>query len=344
MSTLAPKTQRQKRAEAAVEDFRRDLGPFVVAADTTRMPMLFTDAKAAGNPIIFANDSLVNLTGFTREQLLGRTFGDLMADDQAREAVEIAFHTAPHDSIDARCRSRTGEVFWAEIFVSPVRNETGAVIQYFASVFDLTRHRAQEEELRCLLDELNHRTQNTLATVQALAMQTFRGCPDKALIEAFQGRILALSKAHALLARGHWRAVSLGDVVDQVLRPFGATEGGPLTARGARVMLQPKTALTLAVTLHELALNATRHGALIAGGSGRVDLGWTLRQSGAEREMSLFWREHGGPPVQPPRRKGFGARLFDRDLARELGGAVELDYAPGGLTCAIVVPVPEAGA
>jgi len=342
MSTLAPKTQKQKRAEAVVEGFRRDLGPFVVAADTTRMPMLFTDAKAVGNPIIFANDSLLSLTGFTREQLLGQPFGELIVDTQARQAVETAFLEASHDSLDARCRSRTGEVFWAEIFVSPVRDETGAVIQYFASVFDLTRHRAQEEELRCLLDELNHRTQNTLATVQALAMQTFRDCPDKAPIEAFQGRILALSKAHALLAQGHWQAVCLGDVVDRVLRPFGAMEGGPLHTRGERIMLQPKAALTLAVTLHELALNATRHGALIAGGQGRVELDWTLRLSGAKREMSLSWREHGGPLVEPPRCKGFGTRLFDRDLARDLGGVVELDYAPGGLTCAIIVPVAEA--
>ncbi|CAN5529277.1 hypothetical protein BH10PSE3_BH10PSE3_26910 [soil metagenome] len=340
MSNPAPKTQSQKRAEAAVEDFRRGLGPFVVAADTTRMPMLFTDARVAGDPIIFTNDSLLRLTGYTREQLLSRPFGDLLADDEARTMVAASFHDDPHDSLDLRCRSRTGERFWAEVFISPVRDGAGAVVQHFVSVFDLSRHIAQQEELRCLLDELNHRTQNTLATVQALAMQTFRGCPDKALVQAFQGRILALSKAHALLARGHWKAVDLGEVVDQILRPFGAGRNGPVHVSGEAIALQPKTALTLAVVLHELALNATRHGALSAGGAGRVDLGWTLTLAGSERRMRLHWRERGGPAVAQPSYKGFGARLFDRDLAQELGGEVELKYAPGGLSCDIVMPAP----
>jgi len=339
MSSLAPKTQKQKLAEATVEGFRRDLGPFVVAADTTRMPMLFTDAKANDNPIIFANDSLLSLTGFTRGQLLGRPFGELLADDEARDTALAAFDQGHHDSVDARCRSRSGDLFWAEIFVSPVRDETGAVVQYFASVFDLSRHRAQQEELRCLLDELNHRTQNTLATVQALAMQTFRSCPDKVLVDAFQGRILALSKAHVLLAQGHWRAVSLANVVDQILRPFGAVKDGPLRTRGEHVDLQPKAALTLAVTLHELALNATRHGALAPGERGRVELDWELKSHDSKHEMRLHWRELGGPLVEPPRHKGFGSRLFDRDLARELGGAVKLNYARDGVTCDIVVPL-----
>lgn len=342
MSSLAPKTQKQKRAEAVVEDFRRELGPFVVASDTTRMPMLFTDAIADDDPIIFANDSLLKLTGFTRDQLLGRPFGELLADDETKDAALAAFHEGPDDSLDARCRSRSGELFWAEIFISPVRDENGVIVQHFASVFDLTRHRAQQEELHCLLDELNHRTQNTLATVQALAMQTFRGCQDQAMVQAFQGRILALSKAHALLARGHWQAVDLGDVVDQILRPFGAAEGGPLRVRGEFIALQPKTALTLAVVLHELALNAARHGALSAGDVGRVDLAWVIEREGPERLLRLHWRERGGPPVEAPRHKGFGARLFDRDLARDLGGEVELSYARDGLTCDIVVPAPVA--
>jgi PAS domain S-box-containing protein len=342
MSNPAPKTQMQKRAEAAVEDFRRGLGPFVVAADTTRMPMVFTDARVSGNPIVFANDSLLRLTGCTRDQLLGRPFGDLLADDEAREMVASAFRDDPQDSLDVRCRSRVGERFWAEVFISPVRDEAGAVIQHFASLFDLSRHIAQQEELRCLLDELNHRTQNTLATVQALAMQTFRGCPDKALVQAFQGRILALSKAHALLARGHWKAVDLEDVVNQILRPFGAEKGGPIHVTGQAIALQPKTALTLAVVLHELALNATRHGALSVAGAGRVELDWSLTLNGDERQMRLRWREQGGPTVAQPRYKGFGSRLFDHDLARELGGQVETNFAPSGLNFTISMPAPVA--
>jgi two-component sensor histidine kinase len=100
-------------------------------------------------------------------------------------------------------------IFWATAFVSPVQDEAGKVLQHFASFVDLTTHKHEEARLRFLLDELNHRTQNTLATVQAIAVQTLRGVADKEAVGAFEGRILALSKAHALLGGKHWEAVCL---------------------------------------------------------------------------------------------------------------------------------------
>ena len=92
-------------------------------------------------------------------------------------------------------------MFWATVFVSPVRDEDGDVVQHFASFMDITKHKKEEDRLRFLLDELNHRTQNTLATVLGIATQTLHGVADEEVVESFEARILALSKAHSLLGR-----------------------------------------------------------------------------------------------------------------------------------------------
>ena len=132
MTTL--KSEKQKVAEAEVEGFRQDLGPFVVAAETTRMAMLFTDAKAHGNPIIFANDSFLSLSGYDREQVLGQRFNFLIAggaDAKALTQVEAAFAGSSDTDPEINYRRKDGRGFWAATFVTPVRDESGVVVQHF---------------------------------------------------------------------------------------------------------------------------------------------------------------------------------------------------------------------
>jgi two-component sensor histidine kinase len=213
-------------------------------------------------------------------------------------------------------------------------------VEHFASFVDLTEHKQEKDRLRFLLDELNHRTQNTLATVQAIAVQTLRGAADKEAVGAFEGRILALSKAHGLLGRKLWDAVSLRDVIDQILQPFGLNDRRVIrfSVEGDDVRLQPKAALTLAMVFHELATNAAKHGALSNGGDGKIDIAWQVEPTPHGR-MRLRWKESGGPPVMPPGRKGFGSRVIEGGLARELDGEVRLDYEPPGVVCQIIMPV-----
>jgi PAS domain S-box-containing protein len=162
------KSKEQKVAESEVdESFRKELGPFVVAAETTRMAMVFTDGEEFNHPLIFANDSFLSLTGYDREEVLGETFDFLMArppDPVALAQVEAAFG-GTESGFEIRFRRKVGSIFWATVFVSPVRDKAGNVLQHFASFVDLTTHKHEEARLRFLLDELNHRTQNTLATV-----------------------------------------------------------------------------------------------------------------------------------------------------------------------------------
>ena len=198
------KSGRQKTAEADVEGFKRKLGPFVVAAEMTRMPMVFTDAKASGMPIIFANQAFLNLTGYGEHEVLGQSFDFLMergTDPEALIEIRTAFEGARGLDTQVRYRRKDGSMVWVTIFISPVRDEGGDVVQHFASFVDTTRHKEEEDRLRFLLDELTHRTQDTLATVLAISKQTLGRLADKEAVTDFEGRILALSEAQSLEGR-----------------------------------------------------------------------------------------------------------------------------------------------
>jgi PAS domain S-box-containing protein len=338
------KSKEQKAAESEVEGFRKELGPFVVAAETTRMAMVFTDAKEANHPIIFANDSFLSLAGYDREEALGQSFDFLMgrpADPEALAQIEAAFAGRPESEFELCFRRKDGSMFWAAAFINPILDKTGDVVQHFASFVDLSKHKQEEDRLRFLLGELNHRTQNTLATVQAIAVQTLRGAANEEVVDAFEGRIMALSKAHSLLGRKHWETVGLRDVIDQILQPFGLNDlrVARFSVEGDPVRLQPKAALTLAMLFHELATNAAKHGALSNGAAGKIDIAWQADPTPQGDRMRLRWQESGGPPVTPPGRKGFGSRLIEGGLAQDLGGEVRLGYEPLGVVCQITMPV-----
>jgi PAS domain S-box-containing protein len=344
MPSEESKSTEQKAAESEVEGFRKELGPFVVAAETTRMAMVFTDAKEANHPLIFANDSFLSLTGYDREELLGQSFDFLMArpiDHEALAKVTAEFASNSKNEFEICFHRKDGGMFWAAVFISPILDKAGDVVQHFASFVDLSKHKHEEDRLRFLLAELNHRTQNTLATVQAIAVQTLRGAANKEVVDAFEGRILALSKAHSLLGRKHWETVSLRDVIDQILQPFGLNDRrvARFSVEGDDVRLQPKAALSLAMLFHELATNAAKHGALSNGAAGKVNIAWRAERTSQGNRMRLRWQESGGPPVTPPDRKGFGSRLIERGMARDLGGEVRLDYEPTGVACQIIMPV-----
>ena len=173
MSEITKKPDEQQDTEAEVESFRKDLGPFVVAAETTRMAMLFMDATEPNNPIIFANDSFLSLTGYNRKKVLGKSLNFLMANDSDAEAltrIKAEFEALSSSGTEVLYRRKDGSEFWAALFVSPVRDAGGNVVQYFASLIDLSKHKEDEVRSRMLIDELNHRVKNTLSTVQSRAV------------------------------------------------------------------------------------------------------------------------------------------------------------------------------
>lgn len=207
---------------------------------------------------------------------------------------------------------------------------------YQSAQAELAQRGQAEAHQRLLINELNHRVKNTLATVQSLAAQTLRSSDDlKTAREAFEQRLMALSATHNLLTQSSWSSAELGDLVRQAAEPFSADR---FVFEGPAVSLSPAPSLALSMALHELGTNALKYGALSAP-RGRVRLTWRV----VGDRLALSWTEEGGPPVAPPSRKGFGSRLISQALARELRGEVSLDYAPTGVRCEISFPLAGEG-
>jgi len=194
---------------------------------------------------------------------------------------------------------------------------------------EIEHRRRIERHQNLLLDELNHRVKNTLATVQAMAIQTMKGV-DIAARDAFLARLFALSSQHDLLTLDNWEGASLEGVVRRALRPWREDEHVRFTVEGPPVHLTPKRALALGMTLHELATNAAKYGAL-SNATGAVHVRWAVQPDG--KTLSFAWDERGGPPVKAPERRGFGLRLIEHGMAREISGDVLLDFRERGLVC-----------
>lgn len=334
----------QERAEASVEGFKKDLGPFVVAAETTRMPMVFTDAKAPDHPIIFANDAFLKLTGYARDDLLGQAFNSILvsdADGKALAEIAAAFG-GDEGNPDERYRRKDGSEFWASMFVCPVRNEAGDIVQHFVSLVDGTKHKDEQSHCKMLIDELNHRVKNTLSTVQSIVSQALRQQSDPAVIrDSIEARIFALSRSHDLLTRVNWDGAGLHDLVDSSLEPFRAMVDRPdrFIISGDNVRLPPNITLALGIAFHELATNAVKYGAF-SNEQGSLALTWLTQPSAAGSRLVLRWEEKNGPEVMPPSRRGFGSQVLERGLAHELGAVVHLEYPPAGVICTIEMPAP----
>lgn len=211
-------------------------------------------------------------------------------------------------------------------------SQLGAALDTFLDELaaERTARKASEERRDLLARELQHRVKNTLATVRAIAGQTFRGA-DEDVLQNFDDRLAALSRAHDRLRLNDWRAASLHDVMADALSPYPAER---FTLEGPDVPLSPEASLSLSLAVHELATNAAKYGAL-KHGSGAIHVGWSL-------EAGTFlwtWRESDGPPVLPPASEGFGSRMLKRVLASQISGSVALDYLPEGLVCTIRAPV-----
>lgn len=192
-----------------------------------------------------------------------------------------------------------------------------------------------ERHQQMLIGELNHRVKNTLAIVQSLAHQTFRGgTTSETAIKAFESRLQALGAAHNLLTREGWLGAPMPEIVADALAPFCTPNRCRVS--GPSLSVPPQMAVSLALALHELATNAVKYGALSAP-TGVVGVKWRI----AGNAFKLTWEEKGGPPVTEPEREGFGTRLIKRSLASQLNGEVKMDFAKTGLRCVVTGTLPS---
>lgn len=296
------------------------------------------------------NDRFCAITQFTRGELLARRFPDIThpedrAPDTAQAQALLAGEVQAY-SREKRYVTKPGEVVWVNLTVSLVRNGRGEPDYFVTVIEDITARKQAEVEqqryqaqLRLMINELNHRVKNTLATVQSMAAQSLRGPADPATAyQRFELRLMGLAEVHDVLTRESWHGADLQEVAERALRPFAVAASGQVRVEGPAVWLQPRGALTMALVLHELATNAVKYGALSVE-AGHVTLGWTFDPA-AER-LRMTWVETGGPQVTPPTRRGFGSRLIERALRGDLQGAATMTYAPTGLVCLMEAQLPK---
>lgn len=267
------------------------------------------------------------------------------SEDRARiEAALIALLAGEAEyRTEFRIRPEEDRLRWVSAQAIVQRDAGGRARRVIGIHQEVTEGKRAEEHLRLLVHELNHRVKNTLATVQSIAMQSLRGLDGPAAATAraaFEARLIALARVHDVLTRESWEGAELAEVVKDALAPLDGPGGQPrFTVGGPAVRLPPRIALSIAMALHELATNAVKYGALSVP-AGQIALSWSV----GEGRLTLRWQERGGPPVVPPTRTGFGSRLIERSLARELDGTVSLSFPREGVVCTIVAPLGEPGA
>jgi PAS domain S-box-containing protein len=297
----------------------------------------------ADGSFLRVNESICDITGLTREELLGwKLFARTHPDDRDvdedlyRRQVkgEIGFY-----SIEKRFVRKDGRVIWCAIRSSTVRDAGGHFLYGVRVVQDITARKEAEGRQKLLMDELNHRVKNTLATVQSLAAQTARGTDSpEAFRQSFEGRLIALSHAHDQLTRRHWASADLRAIVTAAVAPYLSGGQERVAISGDDVTVMPRVALTLAMVMHELTTNAVKYGSLSVP-AGRVEVNWRIAQAPSQPPLLwIEWRESGGPPVAEPTRRGFGSRFIVGSVGSELQGTARLHFDPAGLRCTMEVP------
>lgn len=295
------------------------------------------------NRVTSVNPAVLKALGYREDEIIGRSIADFMDDDQFAISME-AFNKKLAEGGSTRLmvtvRAKDGRPLIWEINSRLNVDDEGRPTALHAIGRDMTEAKRAEAHLRLLIDELNHRVKNTLAIVQGIAQQSFKDdVPPPVARAAFEGRLAALSEAHNLLTREHWGLVSMKQIIDDAVAPHGGRKGR-FELDGPDLAIMPKTAISLALAIHELATNAVKYGAL-SQPEGRVSIRWARAGSNGAARLSLIWKESGGPPVEVPSRRGFGTRMIERGLAAELGGTVTIDFRPEGLVCTVDAPLPE---
>ena len=303
--------------------------------DGTAIATIFLDARAVIRSFTPAATAIFNLIPGDR----GRPLTDIASqlEEQGLRA-DILGALARREVLEQAVHRRDGTAHYLMRILPYRRTDEvidGAVVT-FVEVTPLVRAEAQQ---RLLVAELNHRVRNMLQVVTSVAAQTLKHSPSpESFAEGFISRLQALGRAYGLLSRESWADIPLAELVRQQILPYAGEDGRLKVTGGPRVLLKPKAALAFGMVLHELATNAAKYGSLSTP-QGGVEVSWRLtgRDSAATPELTLLWRERGGPLVRPAERQGFGSSLIERQLAYEFAGHVVQDLAPDGLRASLLL-------
>jgi PAS domain S-box-containing protein len=317
-----------------------------LAATYQYAPIGIVEVDADGR-LLRANAQACRLLGYSPDEALGRSIFEETVDqsDQAdREQFQrqVAGESDRYN-IEKRIHRKDGSYAWASIISSSVRDYDGRFLYAVRTQEDITERKRREEEREerekrehLLMREVNHRAKNMLSLVQAIARQTAAREPED-FIGCFAERIQALAANQDLLIRNEWQGVDVEDLVRAQLAHFADLVGSRIAVDGPKLCLNAAAAQAIGLTLHELATNAGKYGALSVN-AGRVDVGWQF-----DGEIfAMSWTERNGPLVSPPERRGFGSTVIVSMAKRTVDGEVQVDYAPSGLVWRLTCPAANA--
>jgi PAS domain S-box-containing protein len=322
----------------AEEELRKSEERFRFSVLHSPLPIILFDDR---EQILAISQSWLAETGYSREELRGigdwtaRAYGDRSGEvlDQIRQMISTEPEAQPAELM---IRTKDGrERIWS--FVSSALGVQSDGQRLFVCMAqDVTDRKAHEEQIQLLMREINHRAKNMLSLVQAIARQTAARDPED-FIGHFTERIQALAANQDLLIRNDWRGVDVEDLARAQLAHFADLVGSRIAVGGPKLSLSAAAAQAIGLALHELATNAGKYGALSVD-SGHVDVGWRIDGN----IFAISWTERNGPPVSQPERRGFGSTVIESMAKRTVGGEVQLDYAPSGLTWGLTCPAVNA--
>ena len=282
------------------------------------------------------NKGAERLFGYTAEEAVGKPITILIPADRQDEEDAIIDRIRRGQRVEhyetVRQRKDGGRVE-ISLTVSPIMNAQGEVVGASKIARDITVRKKHEEQIALLAREAEHRAKNVLATVQATVHLTQADTPE-AVKQAIAGRIQALANVHRLFIQSRWMGADLQSLVGQELAPYCREGEERARIDGPSLLLEPAIAQTIAVTLHELATNAAKYGALSVP-AGKVQVAWSRAADG---RIVLRWTETDGPPVKPLTRRGFGMRVMESMIREQLNGEVRFDWRAEGLVCEVVIP------
>ena len=341
---LAKLTKERQQLEDRVNAQARELG--LLRARFAR----YETALRASQVTVYTQNRDLRYTSISNsmlgrpvEDILGRTDDEILPAENAASIVALkreALATGQPKRLETAFPDGPG-ARWHDLHIEPLRDEAGAVVGLTCASIDITESKEGEAHLRLLLRELTHRSKNLLAVIQAMARQTARhaGSID-AFLNQFGSRLQALAASHDLLVRESWYGASLGELVHSQIAAYIDRDAAQVAFEGPDIGLKPEAAQNLGLALHELVINAARFGALSVP-EGRVLIRWARRDDSGANAVEFDWREQFGPKVNPPRNRGFGSLVIERNLARALDAEVKLDFDSAGVHCHIVIPASQ---
>ena len=304
-------------------------------------------SKDTNGIILSWNGGAERLFGYSADEVIGKPVTILIPVDRLAEEQSILERLRRGERIDhfeTIRRRRDGSLVEISLTVSPIRDASGRIIGASKVARDITEGKQAQQRQALLLREINHRVKNVFALAGSLAALAARSAKTPAdMAGALRSRLMALSRAHDLtlpdLSRDSTadKATTLCVLVEAIASPYTLPEsnGHRINARGPPVEVRRSAVTAFALLLHEFATNATKYGAL-SSPCGRVEVEWSVNGG----ELSLTWREFGGPPLsQPLGSEGFGSRLIDATVTGQLAGKIMRDWKPAGLCVTVNMPL-----